>query len=80
MSTARFRFSPRSGERSLVPTVRDGVMLLDDEGGAPMSEPEGRANHEHGSFSFLATQWRALIGADPFATGVMWPKTREVRQ
>ena len=28
-----------------------------------MSEPEGRANHRYGSFSFLATQWRAVIGA-----------------
>ncbi len=28
-----------------------------------MSEPEGRANHDHGSVSFLATKWRALIGA-----------------
>ena len=31
--------------------------------GPSMSESEGRANHEHGAFSFLATQWRALIGA-----------------
>jgi hypothetical protein len=36
-----------------------------------MSEPEGRANHQHGAFSFLATKWRALIGADVFAISSM---------
>ena len=45
-----------------------------------MSEPEGRANHEHGSFSFLATKWRALIGADPFAIGSTWLDDTEVHQ
>ena len=45
-----------------------------------MSEPEGRANNEHGSVSFLATQWRALIGADRFATDVMWPTTWRVHR
>ena len=33
-----------------------------------MSEP-WRANHEYGALSFLATQWRALVGAGALATG-----------
>jgi hypothetical protein len=36
-----------------------------------MSESAGRANHEHGSVSFLATKWRGLIGADVLAADVM---------
>ena len=45
-----------------------------------MSESEGRANHEHGVFSFLAAQRRALIGADRLAMDVTWPTTKAVRQ
>ena len=45
-----------------------------------MSESEGRANHEHGVFLFLATQWRALIGADRLAIDLSWPTTKAVRQ
>ena len=41
-----------------------------------MSEPAGRANHEHGLFSFLGSQWRALIGAGLLAVGLVWLTTR----
>jgi hypothetical protein len=45
-----------------------------------MSESGGRANHEHGVFSFLATQWRAFIGADRLAIDLTRPTTKAVRQ
>ncbi len=45
-----------------------------------MSETGGRANRQHGSFSFLATKWRVFIGADGLALDSMWPKTRVVHQ
>ena len=45
-----------------------------------MSEPAGRANHKHGAVAFLATQWRVLIGARPFTSGVMVPAIRKVHQ
>jgi hypothetical protein len=45
-----------------------------------MSEPEGRANHQHGAFAFLATEWRALIGADAFAIGSVLPAIWLVHQ
>ena len=35
-----------------------------------MSEPEGRVNHQHGSVSFLATQWRVVIGANSTRTRI----------
>ncbi len=38
-----------------------------------MSEPEGRANQEHGWY--LGTQCRAVIGADPVSPDSMWPTT-----
>jgi hypothetical protein len=40
-----------------------------------MSERQ-RANNQHGAVSFLATQWRALIGADRSATSSTWSMTR----
>ena len=40
-----------------------------------MSELTGRANHQHGAFSFLATQWRPLIGAGVSAIGLWSPTT-----
>ena len=45
-----------------------------------MSEPEGRANHQYGAFSFLATEWRVLIGAGSFAIDVKLPTTWMVHQ
>ncbi len=45
-----------------------------------MSEPEGRANQAHGSVAFLATKWRALIGADAPATRLTSSTTRTVHQ
>ena len=45
-----------------------------------MSEPEGRANHEHGSVSFLATKWRAVIGVDSFGSSMTLSLTWMVHQ
>ena len=45
-----------------------------------MSEPERRANNQHGSVSFLATKWRALTGADWFTVESMLSETRRVHQ
>ncbi|MDQ6696446.1 MAG: hypothetical protein M3Z46_03195 [Actinomycetota bacterium] len=45
-----------------------------------MTEPEGRANHQHGSLSFLVTKWRAVIGPERFTMGLLWPTLRTVRR
>jgi len=37
-------------------------------------------NHRHGSVPFLATQWRAVIGADLCEITSVWPKKRMVHQ
>ncbi len=57
---------------------RNGLDVAHDPGGAPMSEPEGRTNHQHGSS--LGTQCRELIGADPIGTDSTWPTTRMQHQ
>ena len=44
-----------------------------------MSERQ-RANHQYGAVSFLATQWRALIGANPAADDQAKPQTRITHQ
>ena len=39
-----------------------------------------RANHRNGSVSFLATQWRVLIGANVVAVGLLLPTDLAVHQ
>src|SRR5881392_2223477 len=49
--------------------VRDRLDVAHDLDGAPMSEPAGRANRQHGCFSPRSGE--PLIGADGYATGSM---------
>ena len=73
---------PRADARRRATATADRVSrdIHRRRGKVPVSEPEGRANHQHGSFSFLATKWRALIGARFVVDGSVLPTTWVVHQ